>query len=502
MAYETIKRNYQAGIVQDDLLASKRFVLDSKGDSIQFYEFEAAVVLDVVLDPSHPAFKEKIIVTDDWPKNIDGSNPKDDDPDYSWMGRIKFRFCNSQKGRDKNTLYWALPMENTGLTEYPLMNEVVAVAEYLGKFYYTKKLNIKSLINANADFSLERKLGLVPQNMNEYTGKEYTGPKSTMNAFGGSSYEGVLGEYFKFNDKIRTLKRYEGDTILESRFGSSVRFGSYDENRGNDNGVGQYADGGGNPHVLIRNGQAPIDPSNKDAYHHKGFVTESVNNDGSSVHLTSGKTVSEFQPTTKKVMFQQNKPEEQSNFSPAGATSFNYPKLDGDQIVINSDRLIFSSKANESFHFSKKRLSMVTDAEFTIDAHKQVVITTNELTAINSPKIYLGAYGDEDEPALLGRTSVYWLYQLCNWLILQTEVQISECEDWHSKHIHDKDSHGDTQVAPKSDWAKKMDSYASQLKTLRDQLIQLRDSLPTLMSNRVFVVGGGGAPGYDGGNLK
>jgi hypothetical protein len=47
-----------------------------------------------------------------------------------------------------------------------------------------------------------------------------------------------------------------------------------------------------------------------------------------------------------------------------------------------------------------------------------------------------------------------------------------------------------------------MNEYASTLKKMKQDLIDLRDKLPSLMSTRVFTVGGGGAPGYDGGELK
>jgi len=506
MAYEKVQRNYESARIQEDGLASRRFVREYKHDKIEFYEIEPAVVLDIILDESHPIFSSKTLDAGDSPPNIDGEEPTDEQPDYSWIGRIKFRFYYSQKGQVKETLFWASPLENTGITEYPLLNEVVGVVKYLENYYYTRKINIKGLINANADFAIERRAGLVEQNYDEYAGTPETamrGPVSQLNYDGDDNYSGVLGSYFKFNPNIRTLKRYEGDTLIESRFGSSIRFGSYDSNRENDNGLGEYEDAGGNPYTLIRNRQAPVskDPESS-GYTNRGYVTESINDDGSSIHFTSGKTISEFITTCKKVLFQVDQPQEQPNYSPEGATSFEFPTLNGDQIVINSDRLIFSSKANETFHFSKKRLSMVTDEEFTIDAHKQIILTTNEKTTINSPKIFLGAYDDADEPVLLGRTSVYWLYQACNWIIAQTDLLIDQAENWHATHVHDKDSHKDAQTPPLPDWSNKMKKYASDLRDLRQQMVDLRDSLPTLMSTRVFTVGGGGAPGYDGGELK
>ena len=96
-----------------------------------------------------------------------------------------------------------------------------------------------------------------------------------------------------------------------------------------------------------------------------------------------------------------------------GDTSFKFPKLLGDQIVINSDRIIISAKKNEMFQYSKKRMSFVTDDEFTVDAQNQIVINTNNKTVLNSPAIYLGEYNQTNEPVLLrtnnGKLVVWFL---------------------------------------------------------------------------------------------
>ncbi len=504
MAHIVTERRSDLNVKQDDLLASKRFVIERKPDTSYFYELEEAVILDIVLDESHPEFKNSELEVNDWPPNIDGTAPEQGEKDYSKIGSAKFRFLNSEIGKEKEKLNWAYPIENTGVTEWPLLNEIVIVGKYMGKYYYSRKLNYKSVVNSDASFIVEKVSGLVEQNYDEYaldTTTPMQGPTSTIHLSGGTDYSGVLGKYFKFNHHIRSLKRYEGDTILESRFGSSIRFGAYDDNRSNDVGAGgEYANGAGNPMLLIRNRQAPI--KDNAGFTAKGYTKEDINLDGSSIHATSGQTISKFIETTKKIMFQMGIKEEQPSYSPEGSTEFVPPTRDGDQIVINSDRLIFSSKANETFHFSKKRYAVVTDSEYTVDAQKQIVLTTNTQTTINSPKIYLGAWGDEDEPVLLGRTSVFWMYQLCNWIIAQTDLLIDQAENWHAQHVHDMDSGKDVQQSPKKDWSNKMKDYASQLRKMRAQLIELRDSLPSLMSTRVFTVGGGGSPGYDGGELK
>ena len=176
--------------------------------------------------------------------------------------------------------------------------------------------------------------------------------------------------------------------------------------------------------------------------------------------------------------------EEQSTFEPPGATTFVYPKLTGDQIVINSDRIVISSKKNEMFHYSKRRMAFVTDDEYTIDAHNQIVITTNNKTVLNSPAIYLGEYNQTAEPVLLGQTTVNWLYDMCNWMLEHTHLY---------KHTH-PDAQGGDVGNP--------NPIQTQTTVQYMKLQILRDTLKSLMSRRVFVVGGGFAPGQNGKNIS
>ncbi len=462
-----------------------------------FYELEPAVVLDVILDENHPIFKTKTVKLDytSVPENTEGKLAENA-IDYSWIGRVLVRpLFSSYKVNKDDINDWAIPMEDTGIIEYPLVNETVIVGRYFKTLYYTRKLNIlNGFINNSADFSKERTAGPNNKNVEKRTNpneklKPYQGPESVLISmeYAGNDDKGALGRYFLANKNVRSIKKYEGDTVLESRFGQSIRFSAYDSNRNNDTGAKEYKDyynevknpytnkpaGGGNPMILIRNRQRPIKNTPTEA-NPGGFVTEDVNNDGSSIHITSGLTQSPFIPTVKKKIFEEGN-EEIKQFSPTGCSLFKYPKLTGDQIVVNSDRLIFSSKAGETFHFSKKRYAVTTDDEFTVDADNQIVITSNTKTVLNSPVIYLGEYDQTNEPAVLGQRLVDWLYDLCNWLLNHVH--------WYN-HTHPKTGNANPNKTQESVQDK--------------QLKFLRDNLDKLMSRRVFVTGGGYAPGADG----
>ena len=483
-------------------------------------QFEPAIVLDVILDDSHPIFKTKININpSEWPDAANDKPADQTDKDYTWIGRILVRPFSSHKTVEKEKLPWALPLENTGISEYPLVNEVVLVANYLGKIYYTRKINIKGFPNNDADPTYEQRVGLNKGNReikNNPTDIDvlYKGPISYLTAkqYKNTSNVTVLGRYFKSNGKIRTVKRFEGDTVIESRHGQSIRFSAYDEIRDNDIGDVKYTDyynkdgdtnpvsnklaGFGNPMILIRNRQKNISKPNPTVNEKNtgGYVSEDINEDGSSIHITSGLTESKFKSSCAKKIFQDPSlsKEEVAAFSPAGCTKFRPPILTGDQIVINSDRIIVNSRNGETIHYSKKRYGIVTDNEYTLDSQGQIVMTTNTKTVINSPAIYLGQYDHTNEPALLGQTTVDFLYDLADLILDHVHWQYHE-------HITSATNTPADQSGQLADYPTQL---TTQIATPQEKLKAWRDSLDKILSKRVFLTGGGYAPGRNGGSIE
>ena len=102
MAYTNLNRRAEQGVKQDDMLASKRFTIERKPDALYFYELEEAVVLDVVMDENHPIVQRSKLNPEEWPPNIDGSEPNAEEKNYSLIGQIRFRFLKSQVNAEKN----------------------------------------------------------------------------------------------------------------------------------------------------------------------------------------------------------------------------------------------------------------------------------------------------------------------------------------------------------------------------------------------------------------
>lgn len=98
------------------------------------------------------------------------------------------------------------------------------------------------------------------------------------------------GDTFKEKSNIRNLFPNEGDVIIEGRFGNSIRFGSTaKQSKENKNVESPWSTEGreGNPITIIRNGQSKADLD----FNNWFPIYEDIQNDDSSVYLTSGQTI-------------------------------------------------------------------------------------------------------------------------------------------------------------------------------------------------------------------
>ena len=186
------------------------------------------------------------------------------------------------------------------LKNYPLKNEIVLIMSSYDKNiyntggftnYYFPNLNIQNHPHHNA-------LPTIKGISDDASKRDY---KQTENGLAVRQIEDEgtnidLGDYFKEQTKIKPLLPYEGDTIIEGRFGNSIRFGSTNigesileenKNRWSNNSTV------GDPILIIRNGQLEETDG-------KGWVhsIEDIDDDASSIYLTSNQKLDKFIPAS------------------------------------------------------------------------------------------------------------------------------------------------------------------------------------------------------------
>jgi hypothetical protein len=167
------------------------------------------------------------------------------------------------------------------------------------------------------------------------------------------------GEYFQEEPGIHKLKMYEGDTLIETRFGQSVRFSGFN----NPNNIFS-------PTIILRNSEN-AESKKKEI---KLPSEEDINRDGSIIVLSSNQYQLPFQPGTVD-------DKGSSDFETKPNTFKSYPsKLIGDQILINSGRIILSAKNAEMIFYSKKNYGFISDGALSIDNKLGVDVNVGDNT--------------------------------------------------------------------------------------------------------------------------
>ncbi len=228
-------------------------------------KLEAVRVTDIILDPSHDRFEDY------------GS--------YDSIGTIFYTTLNKS---NPSTDSIAKPLFSF-VKNYPLLNEVVLIMSSGDKdnkisTYYLPILNIWNHPHHNALPYIEE--------FNNASSNDYEQSIARQVEDGSTGIN--LGHYFKEKLNIKPLLPYEGDTIIEGRFGNSIRFGSTNisDKVGTPN---EWSNNGklGDPIIIIRNGQS----SQLDD---KGWIhaKEDIIGDASSIYMTSNQQLSNFIPAS------------------------------------------------------------------------------------------------------------------------------------------------------------------------------------------------------------
>ena len=205
------------------------------------------------------------------------------------IGCIRFRQLsdNSININNVEQLSIAYPLDKNSLT-LPTRNEIVIIHSFGGNKHYSRiGGDVTPNLNANTDliskkFDTEIKVDS-SNDAGNYQNVSSTGIVRTNKNSGTSDFDGY-GEYFTDNSNIHKLKLYEGDTLLESRFGQSIRFSGY------NNSENKFA-----PTITIRNGENPDSLQSE-----IGTSTEeNINKDGNIIFLGSGERLLEWTLPTK-----------------------------------------------------------------------------------------------------------------------------------------------------------------------------------------------------------
>ena len=304
---------------------------------------------------------------------------------YQSIGGIFFNSLNSPNPNPNfSTDNFALPLF-PNMSNIPLENEIVYIISLPSNnvqsnvnsvsFYYFQPVNIWNSVHHNA----------IPDPINGVDGQtgdyqQVEGGTVRQVTDGGTEIN--LGNTFEERIDTRNLQPYEGDIIYEGRWGQSFRFGSTVSgsiipNPWSNSGVD------GDPIIILKNGQ-----------HEESTETwipqvEDINTDASSIYLTS----------TQLIPIEASSTNYLSYYSPPIATN----KYDGEQIILNSGRLLLNSKSDSILLSSNNSINLNSINNVNIDSPTLVV---------KSDKIALGDK-NATEPIILGNKFLSDYEELC-----------------------------------------------------------------------------------------
>jgi len=320
----------------------------------------AVRVLSIVLDETHPRFKEL----------------------GEWNGLGIIEYEDVINPLPSPSLPIARPLTGN-FKNLPLINEVVYIIalpdteiESISSNTIEYYINIVSLWNHPHHNAFPTTPNtLPPTQQKDYIQTEAGNVRRVTD----QSTEIFLGKTFVERSNIHPLLPFEGDMLYEGRWGNSIRIGSTVKNTPNNwSTVGTDGD----PILIIRNGQG--------VQTEEGWVptVEDINNDDSSIYATS----------TQKIPLKAS-----STLYDSYKTAPTAPdQYAGKQILINSGRLVFNSTVDHILFSSKKSINL--------NAVEEVNIDTPTVT-FSSGKMFLGSK-NATEPLLLGNQTVNLLDQL------------------------------------------------------------------------------------------
>lgn len=272
------------------------------------------------------------------------------------------------------------------IKNYPLKNETVfiitgPVNKYSQNpggvtYYYFTPLSLWGNVNTNPT-------------PNPYTNTTSpTTDKSIAQIEAGSPNQSAVNEtptfkpgvYFPEKSNIFPLYPYEGDVIIEGRWGNSIRFGSTNQIDNIPLNLWSSNSENGDPITIIRNGQNPNLTGSA-----QSLTTEDINQDLSDIWLTSTQQV----PINAASTFYDSYQPQDAPIVPN--------QYKGKQIIINSGRLLFNTTEDHLMFSSKKSINLNAVQSVNIDVTGPFVVQAGE--------IFLGSK-DANESVLLGDSTV------------------------------------------------------------------------------------------------
>jgi len=336
----------------------------SEGQQSQGLALSLAAVLDVITNEEHEDYSST------------GFN----------VGTVRFKYVGWGGHLDSadNSFYASsLDME---VQSYPLIGEIVFIQKVLGIPFYSRRININNKLQYNSFSNILSRLNpaKTPQDKNRNVAASKENVMQHSSAVPSEHFE---NKNYEERESLHTLKHFDGDVIIQNRYGATLRFGSSQlESALNQETVTGTVEGrsilgptqpkNNDPIIIMRVGER--DMPNTSTTSTLGLIVEDINLDGSSFVLSSNQIINfHLASTDNPVHFRSSKRFEKQ-YPPIGESDAQSnlitTPLDGNQSILNSGRLVLNAKTNNIILSSNQDVISLANEDTILDTGNDFVI--------------------------------------------------------------------------------------------------------------------------------
>jgi len=327
----------------------------------------SATVIDVVINEEHPDY------------GVDGFE----------VGRIRFKYTEYGGHRDTpQNAFYAYPIE-VGVQEFPLIGETVMVQKIQGIHFYTRRVNINKTLQLNGFPNIlnRSKSARTQQNRTDSIQQARQGAIDTRTD-ADEPEENLTNEKYSPRVGLNNLKSFDGDVIIQNRYGASIRLGSSQmEDALNQktqvrNGtviLGPTKSQKNDSLILFRVGQRQTPNRTKETPY--ALVVEDINLDSSCFIMAENQVINLIFSSKFTTLKNLNKPYTTLDAQSDGSIK---TQLSGNQTILNSGMVVLNSKETDILLSSQRDMISITNRDTIIDSGKNIYINSD------GGKLFLG----------------------------------------------------------------------------------------------------------------
>ena len=343
----------------------------SEGQKSQGLASSLAAVLDVITNEEHEDYSST------------GFN----------VGTIRFKYVGWGGHLDSADNSFYASSLDMDVQSYPLIGEIVSIQKVSGIPFYSRRININNKLQYNSFSNILSRLNpaKTPQDKNRNVAASKENVMQHSSTVPSEHFE---NKNYQERESLHTLKHFDGDVIIQNRYGATLRFGSSQlENalnqitdpispeEGDSVILGPTVPLKNDPIIIMRVGER--DTPNTSTTSTLGLIVEDINRDDSSFVLSSNQQINfHLASTDNPVHFRSSKRLDKA-FPPLGElddqSNLITTPLEGNQSLLNSGRLVLNAKTDNIILSSGQDFISLTNRDTILDTGEDFIIGAKQI---------------------------------------------------------------------------------------------------------------------------